>query len=111
MPYDESLADRVGLTLLELNPPEIVEKRMFGGIGYLVRGNMACGVYQEYLIVRVGPESYEEALHQPGTKQFDITGRPMNGWVMVIDSAVEDDGKLKDWVEKGLSFALSLPPK
>ena len=109
MAYNESLAQRIRDVLGER--PGLVEKKMFGGIGFMVHGNMACGVHKEALIVRVGPERYEEALARPHTKLFDITGRPMRGWVMVTSDSYESDEALEDWVQQGLDFALSLPAK
>jgi TfoX/Sxy family transcriptional regulator of competence genes len=109
MPYDEGLAQRVREEMIEL--PSYVEKKMFGGIGFMLRGNMACGVNGEDLIVRVGPERYEDALAQPHTKPFDMTGRPMKGWVMVSPEGVEADEDLRDWVQQGVEFASSLPAK
>ena len=81
MAYDEGLAHRVREVLRDL--PGLVEKKMFGGIGFLVHGNMACGVNGDELIVRVGPEGYQEALARPHARPFDMTGRPMKGWVWV----------------------------
>jgi TfoX/Sxy family transcriptional regulator of competence genes len=109
MAYDEELAQRIRDSLQEL--PGLVEKKMFGGIGFMVRGNMACGVNGDDLIVRVGPERYEEALADPHARVFDMTGRPMKGWVMVAAEGVEADDKLQRWVEQGVDFALSLPEK
>jgi len=94
-----------------MGTPQLVEKVMFGGIGYLVNGNMACGVYQDYLIVRVGQEGYQSALEAPATKVFDITGRAMTGWVMVAPEGCETEDELKSWVQAGVNFALSLPSK
>jgi hypothetical protein len=84
---------------------------MFGGIGYMLHGNMACGVNQDTLIVRVGPDRYEEALSRPHTKVFDMTGRPMRGWIVVTPEGIEEDDKLEQWIQQGVDFALSLPPK
>ncbi len=109
MAYDEGLAQRIREVLGE--QPELVEKKMFGGVGFMVRGNMACGVHKDALIVRVGPEGYEEALARPHTRPFDITGRPMKGWGMVTSDGYESDEALEDWVQRGLDFALSLPAK
>jgi len=72
---------------------------------------MACGVNKDDLIVRVGPEVYEAALDEPHTKEFDMTGRPMRGWVVVRPPGYETDEALKGWVQRGVDFALSLPPK
>ena len=109
MAYDEGLTQRVHEVML--GQPALEEKRMFGGVGFLLHGNMSCGVYQDYLIVRVGPAGYEEALAQPHVKVFDITGRAMRGWVMIEPAGLEEDQKLEDWVRRGVAFALTLPPK
>lgn len=109
MPYNEALAQRVKDAL---GPrPDLVERRMFGGVGFLVSGNMACGVHGQGLIVRVGPEGYAEVLSNPVTRPFDLTGRPMKGWVVVDASHLASDDALDGWVQRGLQFALSLPPK
>lgn len=109
MAYDENLAERVRQALGE--QPELVEKKMFGGVGYLVRGNMACGIHKDMLVVRVGPERYEETLMMPFTLPFDITGRPMKGWVLVWAGGFEKDENLKEWIQQGVDFALTLPAK
>jgi hypothetical protein len=109
MAYDEGLAQRIRDVLGD--QPGLVEKKMFGGIGFMVHGNMACGVHKDALIVRVGPEKHEETLAKPHTRPFDITGRPMKGWGMVTPGGYESDEALEDWVQQGLDFALSLPAK
>jgi hypothetical protein len=115
MAYDEQLAERVTLALGESlalgGDAPAVEKRMFGGVGYMVRGNMACGVNGDDLIVRVGPDAYEEALAAPHTRPFDMTGRPMRGWVVVTPAGQARDEDLMAWVARGVAFALALPPK
>ncbi len=108
MVYNPQLAERVA-SLLK-NQPGIGEKKMFGGVGFLLHGNMACGVLRDDLIVRVGPDGYEAALHQEHVRMFDITGRPMRGWVMVGKTAHAADAALAAWVRQGLAFAASLPP-
>jgi hypothetical protein len=90
---------------------ETVEKRMFGGVAFLLGGNLCCGVHKESLIVRVGPERYEDALGLPHARLFDITGRPMKGWVMVGPEGCEADEELGQWVQRGLDFARTLPKK
>ena len=109
MTYDDGLAQRVREEMGEL--PGYVEKKMFGGIGFMVRGNMACGVIGEDLIVRVGRERYEDALTEPHTGPFDMTGRPMTGWIVVSAEGYEADEDLKGWVEEGVALAQSLPAK
>ncbi|MBI5831197.1 MAG: TfoX/Sxy family protein [Armatimonadetes bacterium] len=88
-----------------------VEKRMFGGLGWLRDGNMAAGLLGAELIVRVGPADGELALMEPGTRPFDITGRPMKGWVVVAADVLADEVVLADWLDRGWTFAGSLPPK
>ena len=107
--YDEKLAERVGKVLNGV--PNITEKKMFGGVGYLLNGNMACGINKEFLIVRVGSEGYQAALDEAHTRVFDLTGRPMTGWVSVEPEGLQSKDKLEYWVGKGLAFAETLPPK
>jgi len=109
MAYDQDLAKRVSLVLHDF--PDLTEKKMFGGVGYLRNGNMACGVHKEFLIVRVGPDHYEEALEMEHSKVFDITGRAMTGWVMVAPPGCADDETLRAWIQQGLDFASTLPAK
>lgn len=109
MAYDEGLAQRVREMLQE--QPELTEKKMFGGIGFMLQGNMACGVIGEELIVRVGPDQHGGALEKPHTRAFDFTGQPMTGWIMVAPDGYESDADLEQWVQQGADFALSLPAK
>ena len=106
MAYDQVLAGRIRSMLASVE-----EKKMFGGVGFLVHGNMACGVNGNDLIVRVGPDQYAQALQQPHTKVFDLTGKPMTGWIVVIPSGVATDADLEKWVIQGLEFAKTLPAK
>jgi hypothetical protein len=109
MAYDERLAERARRQLVAL--ADIFEKRMFGGVGFLLCGNMACGVHGDRLIVRVGPEGYEAALAEPHVAPFDMTGRPMRGWVTVGPEGYAADADLRDWLQRGLEFASTLPAK
>ena len=109
MAYDEILAERIRAILAD--QPNLIGKKMFGGIAYMLNGNMACGVNQDTLMVRVGPERYEGSLAMPHTRPFDMTGRPMKGWVVVEAEGCEMQADLEAWVAKGVEFALSLPPK
>ena len=109
MVYDEGLAQRVR-EIMEVQPMTD-EKKMFGGVGFMVEGNLACGILNDELIVRVGPQRYQTALKNKHTKEFDFTGRAMKGWVMVQPDGYETDKALKEWVDMGVRFALSLPPK
>nr|WSY53140.1 TfoX/Sxy family protein [Streptomyces sp. NBC_00886] len=109
MAYDEGLAERVRERLGA--DPDIAEKRMFGGIAFLHRGNMAVGVSGDELMVRVGPDHTDAALTRPGTRVFDMTGRPMRGWILIAASVLTEDDALGRWIDEGHAFAASLPPK
>jgi TfoX/Sxy family transcriptional regulator of competence genes len=109
MPYNITLADRIQKLLQD--KPGLESKKMFGGIGFMIKGNMACGVYNDFLIVRVGPDRYKESLARPHTKVFDITGRTMKGWVMVNSVGYESDSDLDQWLQLGIEFSATLPPK
>lgn len=109
MAYDEGLTQRVREILAE--EPGLVEKKMFGGVGFMLDGNMACGVNKDDLIVRVGPDLYGQLVMQPHARPFDITGRPMKGWVMVAPAGYDSETDLQDWVTRGVAFARTLPPK
>jgi TfoX/Sxy family transcriptional regulator of competence genes len=109
MAYDEGLAQRVRELLK--NRMGYEEKKMFGGIGFLLHGNMACGVIRDDLIVRVGAEKYTGSLLKPHVELFDMTGRAMNGWVVVKDPGYQSDEDLEDWVEQGVEYSRTLPAK
>ncbi len=111
MPYDEILAYRVRQTIDDIDPFGLVEKKMFGGIAYMLRGNLACGVHKDGLIVRVGDAGNASALAQPGARPFDLTGRPMRGWVYVDGAACQSDADLRAWLMLGVNFAATLPAK
>ncbi len=109
MPYDAILADRVLAVLGD--KPTLEQKRMFGGLAFMLRGNMACGVIGNDLIVRVSKETYQAALTRRHVREMDFTGRAMRGWVVVSPEATDSDEALREWVGVGASCALSLPPK
>ena len=109
MPYNEGLAKRIRAHLGRLRGLE--EKSMFGGIGFLVNGNMACGVHRDSLIVRLSASAYEAALKQPHVKVFDMTGRPMKGWITVSAPGYSTARALRKWIDLSTEFAKSLPPK
>ncbi len=111
MAYDTELAKRIKNALEQANHPEFVEKKMFGGVAYMLQGNMACGVHKNEMIVRVGKEGYIDALNRPGAHPFDLTGRPMSGWLSVRPSGFQSEQALREWVDLGIHFALTLPPK
>jgi TfoX/Sxy family transcriptional regulator of competence genes len=107
--FSESLAARIRDALAQMRNVE--EKKMFGGVGFLLNGNMLVGVWKNSLIVRLGPKDGELALGEPHVKEFDITGRPMKGWVMVEPEGIDDDEQLKAWIERALNFVETLPKK
>ncbi len=109
MTFDEGLSQRIRELISD--HPGFLEKKMFGGIGFLFGGNMACGVNQEDLIIRVGPENYQEALSRPNAKVFDLTGRPMTGWIVIEEPGYQKEADFQDWVDQGVAFAMSLPEK
>lgn len=109
MAYDEKLARRVRDCLGD--QPGLAEKKMFGGVAFMLRGNMCCGVLNSYLIVRTGPEQFADALQRPHVRPFDMTGRPMRGIVTVDAAGLESDDTLGAWVEQGARYATSLPAK
>ncbi|MFG2836981.1 TfoX/Sxy family protein [Streptomyces zaomyceticus] len=109
MTYDEGLAQRIREELGER--PDLTEKRMFGGLAFLLGGNMTVGVVGQELIARVGPEHAEEALARPEARPMDFTGKPMRGWVTVAGPALADDRVLGHWITTALGFASTLPPK
>jgi TfoX/Sxy family transcriptional regulator of competence genes len=108
MAYDKKLAERVRATLGNI---PALEKKMFGGVGYMLHGNMACGILGDDLIVRVGKENYAAAMARPHTRIFESRGRKMSGWVLVAPQGTADAANLNAWVEAGINFALTLPPK
>jgi TfoX/Sxy family transcriptional regulator of competence genes len=109
MAYSESLAERARKALARRKG--ITEKKMFGGVGFLLRGNMCVGIWKGSLIARVGPERYEESLAQEYVREFDITGKSMKGWVLVEPEGVETDEQLAEWVRRSLEFVVTLPAK
>ena len=109
MAYNQDLAERIREQLASLQP--YTEKSMFGGIAFFIGGNMACGVSGDTLMVRVGPARYEAALGRQHARPFDMTGRPMKGWVGVDPEGYASDESLVSWIRQGVEFAASLPPK
>jgi TfoX/Sxy family transcriptional regulator of competence genes len=109
MAFDEALAGRIRRRLARRKNVE--EKKMFGGIGFLLNGNLLVGVWKESLVVRLGEEEGQEALKEPHVKAFDITGKPMKGWVLVEPDGVKLDDQLNSWIERARKFVGTLPKK
>ena len=109
MAYDEGLSQRLREVVEE--QPGIAEKKMFGGLCFMLSGNMCLGVVGDELMVRVGPDAYEACLAEPHAREMDFTGRAMKGMVYVATEGFESDEDLASWVQRGVAFAASLPPK
>ena len=109
MAYDEGLAERIR----EIIQPQIGldEKKMFGGIAFMMNDYMFCGIAKGELMVRVGPENYEAALTEPHVRPMDFTGRPLKGYVYVDPDGFAKDADLKKWVDRAMAFVATLPPK
>lgn len=108
MAYDLQLAERLRKNLQQY---PLVEKKMFGGVAYLLNGNMLCGVIGNSMIARVGGDRYLDCLSKPGAKPFDMTGRPMTGWVEILPEGIEKDSALREWIEWSHEFVNTLPNK
>jgi TfoX/Sxy family transcriptional regulator of competence genes len=110
MAFDENLAARIRTQLGKRQG--LAEKKMFGGIGFLLNGNIACAVQRDEMLVRLAPEKTDEALAQKHTRLFDLSGtRPMKGWILVEGEGLKTDKSLAKWVETGVDYAASLPSK
>jgi len=109
MAYDEGLAQRIRESLHDRR--DVVEKRMFGGLAFMVRKHMCCGIVKDDLMVRVGADRYEEALRHPHARPMDFTRKPLKGFVYVGPRGTADDVDLEHWIGNALRFVLSLPAK
>lgn len=109
MPYCEKLTQRVREVLQAERG--VLEKKMFGGICFMVHGNMAIGIAGEDLMVRCGPHEYEKALKAKHARQMDFTGRPMKGFLFISPDGLKTKAQLAKWIGLGTAFAKSLPRK
>lgn len=109
MTYNRQLAERMRRRFKA--ETGAVEKALFGGIGFLINGNMACGLNKQDLIVRLSEHDFEQALKRPHVRMFNMTGRPMKGWIVVSGGEYASEAALKGWIDKAISHASSLPPK
>ncbi len=109
MPFNAKLEEMIDTAVGRWKGME--KKKMFGGVCYLLNGNMAFGIHQDFLIVRVDQELGEKSLRNKNVKPFDITGRPMSGWIMVNEAGWTGKAALATWIDAGKRFALSLPEK
>lgn len=109
MAFNQALAERIRQQLARCKNVE--EKKMFGGIGFLLDGNMLVGVWKDSLITRLGPAQGNDALLEPHVRVCDITGKPMKGWVLVEQAGVEDDEQLSEWIQQAVKIVGKLPAK
>ena len=109
MPYNEKIDARIKNVVSKWKNTDA--KKMFGGVCHLLKGNMFCGVYKDYLILRLGEAKAEEVLKSPFAKPFDITGKPMKGWVMLEENGFNTTQQLEEWLEAAKAFVNTLPPK
>ncbi len=109
MAYCEERADRIRKALQGVEG--ITERKMFGGLSFMLGGNMCCGIASRDLVVRIGPDGYEDALEQPNARVMDFTGRPLRGMVYVAPAGYETDEALAEWTSRGVGYARSLPAK
>jgi TfoX/Sxy family transcriptional regulator of competence genes len=109
MAYDKELDARIQKLVSKWSNTKT--KKMFGGVCHLANGNMFCGVHKDFLILRLGENKSEDALRQPYVRPFDITGKPMKGWVMVGNEGIKSDRELRDWLEQARTFIKTLPAK
>ena len=113
MAYDERLAGRLRAVAADVlgDGTAVVEKKMFGGLALMVDGKMACGVYQDAVLVRVDPDTSADVLREPSVRAFDMGRGPSKGWVLVDPAGVAADADLRRWVQRSTTYARSLPPK
>ena len=109
MAFDELLAARIRKALARKR--RIEEKKMFGGVGFLLNGNLLVGVWKDSLIARLEHRESTDALREPHVKAFDVTGKPMRGWINVEPQGIADEDQLKGWIELAMKFVKSLPKK
>ena len=109
MAYDEQLGKRLSKLIAKRNG--FYEQKMFGGVGFLLHGNMCFGIWKDNLILRLGQGQAEDALKKKNVKPFDITGRAMKGWVLVAPQAIKSEASLKQWVKQSIEFVSHLPRK
>ena len=109
MPYSISLAQRVRFQLAQWR--NIDERKMFGGVCFMMNGNLLVGIWHDSLVARLGPEGAAEALRHSCVREFDVTGKPMKGWVLVDPDGLESDEQLGRWIERASDFVVTLPRK
>ena len=109
MAYDEDLAERVRVAMAAV--PDLVERKMFGGLAFMAGDHMACGVARDNLMLRLGPDLAATALERPHVRPMEMTGTRMKSIVLVVAAGLEDDEALQAWVDEAVAFVGTLPPK
>jgi hypothetical protein len=109
MAYSKALADEIRARIGDR--PGLSERQMFGGIAFMLNGNMAVGVTGDELMVRVGKEAHDDAMSLPGARIFDMSARPMRGWILVAPEGFANEADLDAWIDRGVALAETLPPK
>jgi hypothetical protein len=109
MTFSEQTANQIRRVIHDT--PGLSERPLFNGVAFILQGNMCCGVIDENLVVRVGPDTYDAALREPHTRPMDLIGRPLPGFVYVERDGFASDATLKEWIERSVSFVRTLPPK
>lgn len=109
MAFNTTLADRIRQQLGKRRG--LSEKKMFGGLAFLLNGNMCCGVHNDEMIVRLDPAQTEQTLRERHTRIFDLSGKPMKGWILVQTGGLKTEAALAKWIEIGFAYASSLPAK
>jgi hypothetical protein len=109
MAYDSTIADEIRVRIGK--HPGLTEREMFGGIAFMINGNMAVGVSGDELMIRVGKDGHEEAVALPGARTFDMSARPMRGWIAVAQEGFATEEMFNGWINRGVTFAETLPKK
>ena len=109
MAFDENLAVRIREVLEHTK--NLVEQRLFGGVAFLLDGNILVGVWKESLFARIGPEHYEAALQEPFVHEFNVTGKAMTGWVLIDPEGIDNDSELRSWIQRAKKFVQQFPAK
>ena len=109
MAFDEALATRVGAVLAD--EAGVIEKKMFGGLCYMVNGHMCCGIVKDQLMLRVGAEQYQTLLAKPHAREMDFTGRALKGMLYIDGDGIRTKRQLNTWIERALNFNRALDPK
>lgn len=109
MAFSQALAERLRHHFRRRR--EVVEKRLFGCLGFMQHGHFVVGIWGDALIVRVGPAAYDDALEEEFVTDFEITGKPLRGWIVVQPEGLDTDEQLSTWIERAEAFVQTLPPK